>query len=198
MEPQTVDIHRPGRLEDESRFTPATAICPHPHYWHSTDVDSTEVEVSELIAALVRALQPEVVVETGAAWGQTSRLIGQALQRNGHGTLYSLEIDEERADYTQRQCDGLPVVVERVSSMEYMPPAKVGFAFFDSFVSLRVDEFERYGRQPGYERNAFVAFHDTADHHGLWPGIAELEEQGKLLPIRLPTPRGVVIAEVIS
>lgn len=196
MEPQTVDIRRPGRLAEESRFTPATETCPRPERWHSTDVDSTEIEVSELIAAFVRALQPDVVVETGAAWGQTTRLIGQALQRNGHGSLHSLEIDDERADYTIRQCEGLPVVVERVSSLEYTPPAKVGFAFFDSLVPLRVPEFEHYLHHPGYTRGAFVAFHDTADHHGLWPEIAELEKQGKLLPIRLPTPRGVVIAEV--
>jgi hypothetical protein len=192
-----VDIFRPGKLDEESRFTPATEVCPHPHYWHSTDADSTEIEISELVAALVRALQPEVVVETGSAWGQTSRLIGQALQRNGHGTLYSIETNTERAAYTARQCEGLPVEVVEQSSLDYTPPHKVGFAFFDSLVHLRVAEFERYWHHPGYAKGAFVAFHDTADHHGLWPAIAALEEEGKLLPIRLPTPRGVVIAEVL-
>jgi Predicted O-methyltransferase len=193
-----VDIFTPGRLDEESRFTPATEACPHPHWWHSTDADSTEVEVSELIAAFVRALQPDVVVETGSAWGQTTRLIGQALQRNEHGTLYSLETDKERVEYTQRLVEGLPVEVIEGSSLDYTPPGKVGFAFFDSLVPLRVAEFERFMHHPGYERGAFVAFHDTADHHGLWPLISSLEAEGKLLPIRLPTPRGVVIAEVIG
>jgi hypothetical protein len=36
-----------------------------------------------LVAAFVRALQPETVLETGSAFGQTAEAIGRALAANG-------------------------------------------------------------------------------------------------------------------
>lgn len=196
-------IFRPGPIGPESRFTPASHDCPNPSYWHSTDADSTEIEVSKLIAAFVTALQPELVVETGAAWGQTTEMVGLALARNGHGTLHSIEPDPERAEYTRAKCragEWLPVEVHETKSLDWRPPEgspPIGFAFFDSLIELRVPEFKYFSDNGWWAPVAFCAFHDTADHHGLWPEIEELETQGLLLPIRLPTPRGVVIAEVM-
>jgi hypothetical protein len=71
----------------EARFTAPRADCPHPEYWHSTDSDSTEIEVTELVAAFVRAPQPETVLETGSAFGQTAEAIRRTLAANGHGRL---------------------------------------------------------------------------------------------------------------
>lgn len=198
----TQDIFRPGPIGLESRFTPSTEACPHPERWHSTDADSTEIEVSQLIAGLVVGLQPELVVETGSAWGQTTKLIGEALRHNGHGELHSIEPDPERVEHTRNLCtakgggEWLPVKVHEMKSLDWVPPGPIDFAFFDSLIELRVPEFEGY--LPHMHQGTIVAFHDTADHHGLWPHIAGLERAGKLLPIRLPTPRGLVIAEVIS
>jgi hypothetical protein len=186
----------PGEPEPEARFTPPTEACPHPEWWHSTDADSTEIEVSELIGALVRALQPEVVIETGSAWGQTTKVIGHALEANGHGTCWSIEPDSERYSHTSSLVEDLPVEMVHAKSLDFRPHDRVNLAFFDSLVDLRIAEFRHFGEHPGYAPGAFVAFHDTADHHGLWPGIAQLEAKGLLLPVRLPTPRGVVIAEV--
>lgn len=42
--------------------------------------------------ALCRALRPERVVETGVAYGVTSAFILQALELNGRGTLYSIDL----------------------------------------------------------------------------------------------------------
>lgn len=187
---------RPGSLEPEIRFTPPTEICPHPEWWHSTDADSTEQEVSALLQGFVRGLQPELVVETGAAWGQTAQMLGKALQINGHGHCHSIEPDPERAEHTRQRCVGLPVTVEEMKSLDWEPPGPINFAFFDSLIELRVAEFRQY--LPAMAKGAFVAFHDTADHHGLWPEIEALETEGLLLPIRLPTPRGVAVAEVVS
>ncbi len=45
--------------------------------------------------ALVRALQPDVVVETGTHLGLGSCVIAAALLRNGHGRLTTIDIDPE-------------------------------------------------------------------------------------------------------
>ena len=63
-------------METEDRFTPARAV-PHPESG-TVRPDSTEVEVSALAAAFVRALRPDLVVETGTAFGQTAGLIGRS------------------------------------------------------------------------------------------------------------------------
>ena len=69
----------------ESTFTKPHAECPHPEWWSADDDESAEVEVVELVGALVRVLQPEYVVETGTFVGRMAQGIGQALLLNGHG-----------------------------------------------------------------------------------------------------------------
>jgi predicted O-methyltransferase YrrM len=57
----------------------------------------------ETIYLLVRSLKPEVVVETGVCYGASSVYILQALQENGRGKLYSIDLgntpDEPPNDY---------------------------------------------------------------------------------------------------
>lgn len=44
--------------------------------------------------AVVRALRPNLVVETGVANGVSSTYLLQALRKNGHGTLHSIDIGD--------------------------------------------------------------------------------------------------------
>ncbi|MBQ1047864.1 class I SAM-dependent methyltransferase [Micromonospora sp. C51] len=176
----------------ESRWTRPSDFCPHPQWWTASDAYSTEVEVTELVAAFVRALQPEYVVETGTCWGQTAEAVGRALATNGHGHLDSLEIDPVKVAHSRTRCDGLPVTVVARPSLEFTPAAPIGFAWFDSLLELRVPEFERY--RPWLAAGAIVGFHDTAPHMGYGhqvDGIAGVR------PIRLRTPRGVTFCEVL-
>ena len=179
----------------ESRFTKPRVDCPHPEWWHSTDADSTEFEVSELVAGFVRALQPEVVVETGTAWGQTAQVIGRALERNGHGHLWTLEPDKGRAEFSRHRCRDLPVTVIEAESLAWTPPAPIDFAWFDSLTQLRCPEFLAY--RDYFSPRAFVGFHDTGpQHEPLRTNIEKLAADGLLRPVFLPTPRGVCFAEV--
>jgi len=131
-------------LLPESTWTKPRPGCPRPDWWHASDEDSTEIEVTELIAGFVRALQPELVVETGTAWGQTAQAIGRALHDNGHGQLYTLEPDEGRAEFSKGRCRGLPVTVVCERSLDWWPPGAVDFAWFDSLLHLRVQEFNHF------------------------------------------------------
>lgn len=185
--------NKPLAPGSEARYTAPMPHCPHPEYWTSTDAHSTEIEISELVGAFVRALQPEYVVETGTCWGQTTETIGKALKANGHGRLVSLEVDQEKIDYSVKRCDGLPVTVALCSSLDFTPTEPIGFAWFDSLLELRIPEFVRYREHliPG----SIVGFHDTGPQFGAFgPMISTLPG---LQPISLPTPRGVTFAQIV-
>lgn len=177
----------------ESAWTKPRPDCPHPERWSSTDPQSTEIEVSELVGTFVRALQPDYVVETGTCLGQTAWVIGVALRANGHGRLDTLETDPERAEHARERCEGLPVDVIEVSSLDFTPDEPIGFAWFDSRPELRIAEFERY--RPHLIPGTIVGFHDTSPHQGSSFG-AEVEALSNTRAIRLRTPRGVTFVEV--
>lgn len=178
----------------ESTWTAPRPDCPHPEWWSSTDAQSTELEVSELVAAFVRALQPEYVVETGTCHGQTAHFIGLALLANGHGRLDTIETDQDRASASWSRCAGLPVTVKCMSSLDFTPVEMIGAAWLDSETHLRIPEFELYRSWllPG----AIVGFHDTAEQHGPWGRLVEALPGTR--PIRLRTPRGVTFVEVLK
>ena len=182
----------------ESRFFDPDIRCPHPERWHSTDGCSAEIEVGELIAGFVRALQPDLVVETGAAFGITSAVIGTALERNGHGRLVALEIDELRAEMAEAKCAGLPVSIVRESSLEWTPPEPVNVLFSDTEMLLRVPEtFRLLDYLPV---GSLVIFHDTGPRYGFLRAAIEDELiiPGLLgAPIDLITPRGLTICQRI-
>lgn len=182
-------------LLSEATWTPPRDECLHPEWWHAPDDDTTEIEVSELVASFVRALQPEVVIETGTAWGQTAQLIGKALRRNGHGHLFSTEVNAERVAFARRRCARLPVTVLEQPSLTFSPPGPVGLAWLDSFIPIRVQEAQAL--RPWLARGAVVGFHDCGPQHAYRPDVEQLAQAGWLRMIYLPTPRGVIFAEVI-
>lgn len=183
----------PHRVYPESKWSKASDSCPHPEWWHSTDPQSTELEVSELIGGFIRALQPEYVVETGSCLGITSQLIGLALKANGHGHLDTLEVMPERAEYVRKMCDDfLPVTVHETPSLEFTPAAPINFAFLDSLIDLRIPEFNRFREHlaPG----AVVAFHDTAPRFGAYG--ANIRALPGVQALQLNTPRGITLVQV--
>jgi len=193
---------------NENRFTPAREFCPHPEYWHSADSESTEDEVSLLVAAFVRALQPEFVLETGTAYGITAWNIGLALYDNGHGKLVSLDSDKSRIKDAKEYIAhkswatfnhpwAVPVEVLHQNSMEYTPPQNIDFAFFDSWQQGRGEEFRRFYNLGLLKGGTIVAFHDTAPHHAVLPYIQELERDKLIKAIYLRTPRGIALAQVL-
>jgi len=183
-------------MKSESEFTRPRPDCPHPEWWTAVNDSATENEVALLVAAFVRALQPELVLETGTARGHTARVIGEALVANGHGRLITLETSPVRCLEARVRCTDLPVEVIEASSMEWEPQGlQFDFAWFDSAAHGRDREFLRFF--PWLRTGGIVGFHDTGPHHPVRPGIEELDDRGLLRPIFLPTPRGVAFCEVL-
>jgi predicted O-methyltransferase YrrM len=53
---------------------------------------SADLALARCLFSLCRATRPTVVVETGVAYGMTSAFILEALERNEHGTLFSIDL----------------------------------------------------------------------------------------------------------
>jgi predicted O-methyltransferase YrrM len=151
---------------------------------------ATELEVLELLGAMVRALQPDVVVETGTHRGFGAEAMGEALVRNGQGHLWSVERDPGLALEAAERVAGLPVTVVVGDTLSWRPPAPVDFAWFDSDTDIRVPEFQRFRRW--MHGRTVVGFHDTAPRHLYRPRLDALGIQ----LLDLPTPRGVTFGRV--
>lgn len=184
---------------EESRFTPARGDCPHPERWHSSDADSTELELSVFISALVQAIRPDLVIETGSAFGQTSEQIGKVLDRAGFGRLISFEIDGDRVQKSRDRVEGLPVEVRRESSLEGMEglldewSGRVGVIFLDSLFDLRPLEWEPAVKllAPG----GVICVHDCGNPNGTkYPKFSKtMHDKAKasgFVGIPFNTPRG--------
>lgn len=186
-------------MPSEAKWTRPTPECPHPEHWTAPDAYATEDQVTALVAALVVALQPELVVETGTHTGTTALAIGRALAANGHGRLDTIELNATKATTagdmlaaewadTDNGPVPLPVRVIHGDSRGYQPEQPIDFAFFDSAISARVPEYERL--RPHFSPRCIVAFHDSGPQHDLAHRLRAV--QGLDL-IYLPTPRGIAI-----
>ncbi len=55
-------------------------------------VHSADFALARVCYAAVRIMKPETIVETGVAYGNTSAFILEALEKNGRGTLHSVDL----------------------------------------------------------------------------------------------------------
>lgn len=68
---------------------------------------------------VVRLLRPKVVVETGIANGVSTRTILSALEANGHGHLFSFDVDERTVDVVAGAARNrwTPIILNRRTAM---------------------------------------------------------------------------------
>lgn len=173
----------------ESVWTPSSDWCQRPEHWNSDTADATEHEVTGLVAAFARALQPDLVIETGSNTGQTAHALGVALQQNGHGKVVTLDIDPEMVRATQERCAGLPVEVVQQPGWEYVPDRPVGMLWLDSDAHQRHLELVHF--RPFLLPGAVIGVHDTAPHHPVHDHLKPVLHQLGATGLRLRTPRGV-------
>jgi Methyltransferase domain len=58
----------------------------------AAEMHDADAALAEAVWCVVRHLAPTAVVETGVSRGVTSRVVLEALQRNGHGRLWSVDL----------------------------------------------------------------------------------------------------------
>ena len=123
--------------------------------WTIDEDASTELEVRELLAALVRTLKPTLVVETGCYLGRATKAMGLALSKNGMGSLVSCDTDPEMVARAFHTCEELPVEVRLCRGIDLPELREADLVFLDSDYAWRRAEFVLV--KPG----AIVIIHDT-------------------------------------
>jgi len=152
---------------------------------------AAENEVADFIAALVKLVKPQRVLELGTAFGHTSEKIGQALADNGFGELDTLDIKANRLEEARKRVAGLPVNVHEADYTKWTPPdgAKYDLAFFDSDRRNRDREYALF--KPYLNPYAVLLFHDVGDNH---PATQPAIQRLPLDKVFLLCPRGLMIA----
>lgn len=192
-------------MHPESKWTKPSRACPHPERWNAPDGASTEIEVSELVGALVKALHPDLVIETGTAFGQTAQLIGEALNTTSAASqLITFETNADRVQFSRNRCTGLPVDVQQSTSLDGIKALatrinagklpRIGFAWLDTLLNLRPKELRAI--TPLLAPGAVVGIHDcgqprAAKYRDFSQTMADEARHLGYSRLSLPTPRGV-------
>ncbi|HYX68378.1 MAG TPA: class I SAM-dependent methyltransferase [Terriglobales bacterium] len=187
---------RGGQVTPE--YHRATPECPHPERWSMLDSMTAEVEVLEFLQSLVRALKPELIVETGTFRAISTIRMAEALKENGLGHIVSCEADPLVLAKAQETiaASGLAEWIElrNQSSLEMKVEGTIDLFFSDSDLPIREQEVRRF--LPQISPNGLILMHDASSHlKQVREAALRLEQEGLISVVLLPTPRGLVVAQ---
>ncbi len=190
-------IERTGdQLQPE--YHRATPECPHPERWHMYDSMTAEAEVLEFLRTMVTTTKPELVVESGTFSGISTLWIAEGLKANGRGRVITCEFDEAiflnaKARF---ESSGLSDWIElrNESSLEMQIEGTIDLFFSDSDMPIREQEIRRF--LPQINPYGIILMHDASSHlKTVREAALDLEKDGLISTVLLPTPRGLVVAQ---
>ena len=137
------------------------APAPNPR-WPGGSVWEGE---GKALYALVRALQPQVIVEVGSLVGCSTSHLALACLRNGSGTVYAVD---PAADFSCVAPDLLPCIqAVRQDVFAWTPPEHIGFVFEDGAHTPGFTQAVLERLRPHLSDNAAVLCHDACqERHG--------------------------------
>ena len=135
-------------LHDESEFTEGA------NGWHALDGMAVELEVAEFLHALVRAVKPKLILESGAGKGFGSVAIQLALNENERGKLVTFEPDPNFAAVARKNL-APHATVRQGCSLDWRDDLP-DMVFLDSGPQHRVQEIDYWLEKP-----VFLAIHDA-------------------------------------
>ncbi len=175
-----------------------TPECPHPERWHMYDSMTAEAEVLEFLRTLVTTLKPNLVVETGSFLGVSTLWIAEGLKANGFGKIISCEYDPVVFARAQEKIAASPLApwieLRNESSLEMRIEGTIDIFFSDSDMPIREAEVKRF--LPQIRPTGLILMHDASSHlKTVREAAFQLEDEGLVSAIFLPTPRGLVLAQ---
>lgn len=186
-EPTRPEVHPPWRE------------CPQPGLWSCWDEQSVECEVAEWLTAFVVLLKPSVIIESGTGYGRATLAIAEGLKRNGIGVLLSVDSDPEMSAKARTRLSvfGLGshvgLIVGDGLHDGVFPSQNVDLFVCDSGLAGRGTEVR--AMLPRLSQRGVIVVHDTSDTHQIvHSALEDLQREGLLTMVRLPTPRGLTIA----
>lgn len=176
----------------------ATPECPNPERWHMYDSMTAEAEVLEFIQTLVMTIKPRLVVETGSFLGVSTVWIARGLKANGFGKVISCEFDPEVFAKAKEKIAGSGLAewieLRNESSLEMRVDGTIDLFFSDSDTPIRAAEVKRF--LPQISSTGVILIHDASSHMKVVREAAfDMEREGLLSCVFLPTPRGLVVAQ---
>ena len=175
-----------------------TPECPHPERWHMFDSMTAEAEVLEFLRSIVTTIKPGLVVETGTFSGISTLWIAEGLKANGRGRVITCEFDPTVYENAQARiaASGLAEWIElrNESSLEMKVNGAIDLFFSDSDLPIREQEIRRF--LPQINPYGLILMHDASSHlKTVRDAALELEREGLISVVLLPTPRGLVVAQ---
>jgi predicted O-methyltransferase YrrM len=178
-----------------------TLECRNPERWSCYDGMATEVEVLKLLYSLVRAIKPQVIVETGTYLGAGTMWLAKAAKANGFGVVNSCDIGghfiQEAQELLKREeVDGYAQLFVESGIQMIQRHSAIGFAFLDSGINIRVDEAMMVLSR--LSSRGVIAVHDSNTYHANFSGgprygLVQLAERNNLQLLQLDTPRGLTL-----
>lgn len=182
----------------QAEYHKPTPECPHPERWHMYDSMTAEVEVLDFLRAIVTTVKPELVVETGTFSGLSTLRIAEGLKANGFGRVITCEFDPKVFAAAQERfaASGLGEWIEarKESSLEMKVDGRIDLLFCDSDVPIRGQEVRRF--LPQVNPYGLILMHDASSAmKAVRAAALEMEQEGLISVVLLPTPRGLVVAQ---
>ena len=175
-----------------------TPECPHPERWHMYDSMTAEVEVLDFLKSIVTTIKPELVVETGTFSGLSTLRIAEGLKANGFGRVITCEYDAKVFAVAKERfaTSGLGEWIDarNESSLEMKVDGRIDLLFCDSDAPIRGQEVRRF--LPQLNPYGLILMHDASSAmKTVREAALELEQEGLISVVLLPTPRGLVVAQ---
>jgi prolipoprotein diacylglyceryl transferase len=175
-----------------------TPECPHPERWHMYDSMTAEVEVLDFLKAIVTTIKPELVVETGTFSGLSTLRIAEGLKANGFGRVITCEYDAKvfAAAKERFAASGLAdwIDARNASSLEMKVDGRIDLLFCDSDAPIRGQEVCHF--LPQLNPHGLILMHDASSAmKTVREAALQLEQEGLISVVLLPTPRGLVVAQ---
>jgi predicted O-methyltransferase YrrM len=167
---------------DEREFTPDAGAG-----YRAFDAMAVELETAEVLYALIRAVKPIRIVESGAGQGISTLAMAQAVKENNAsragagGEIFAFEPIPELADRARRRLEGYPVTVGGAGDYIDQERCHPDFVFLDSDADRRATEIDFWLRR----RGVFLVVHDAYRYK-------QLNHRGLLLR----TPRGLFLEDL--